>query len=95
MQQLLSILFFYRPLVLWSLGINTTLLFFKIEPVIILIVKVFLVFFLWYITNETTAKRKLTFYKNLGISTFKLFSILYLIDLFLSIPFLLILREFI
>ncbi len=95
MQQLFSIFVFYRPLILWSFGVNTILSFLKYEIVPILIVKLLLVAFLWYFLNETNAKRKLIFYKNLGISTFKLFSFLYLIDLFFSIPFLLILGEFI
>ncbi|PIA78126.1 hypothetical protein BFR04_07800 [Gaetbulibacter sp. 4G1] len=95
MQQLFSIFIFYRPLILWSFGINTLLSFLKYEIVPILIVKLLLVAFLWYFLNETNAKRKLIFYKNLGISSFKLFSFLYIIDLLFSIPFLLILGEFI
>ncbi|TXG35462.1 hypothetical protein FUA22_15640 [Seonamhaeicola maritimus] len=95
MQQLSSILMFYRPLVLWSFLINIILSFFKVEIITILITKLFLIGFLWYITNETNGKQKLLFCKNLGISTLKLFSLLYLIDLLLSIPFLIILREFV
>ncbi len=95
MQQLFSIFIFYRPLILWSFLINTLLSFLKYEMVPIIIVKLLLVGFLWYFLNETNAKRKLIFYKNLGISTFKLFAFLYIIDLVFSIPFLLILGEFI
>ena len=69
--------------------------FFKHDIITILIVKLFLVVFLWYLLNETHAKRKLVLYKNLGISTLKLFSYLFIIDLVTSIPFLLILKEFI
>jgi len=61
----------------------------------ILIIKLFLVVLLWYFINETHAKQKLIFYKNLGISSLKLFGYLFIIDLFLSIPFLLILKEFV
>lgn len=95
MQQLFSILAFYRPLFLWSFGINLALSFLKYDIILIAVIKIFLVIFLWYITNETRAKRRLIFYKNLGIPTLKLFSLLYIIDLFLSIPFLLILKEFV
>jgi len=95
MQQLFSIFAFYRPLILWSFGINTLLSFLKYEIIPIVIIKLLLVAFLWYLLNETNAKRKLTFYKNLGISTFKLFAFLYLIDLLFSMPFLLILKVFI
>ncbi len=95
MQQLFSIFVFYRPFILWSLSINAVLSFFKFEIFIIAIIKLFLVGFLWYFLNETTARRKLMLYKNLGISTFKLFSLLYLIDFALSLPFLIVLREFV
>lgn len=95
MQQISSIFLFYRPFILWSFGINALLAILKYDFVPFFLVKLFLVIFLWYIIKETHAKRKLIFYKNLGISTFKLFSILYIIDLFLSIPFLLVLKEFI
>ena len=95
MQQLFSIFVFYRPLILWSFGINTFLSFMNYDVIPILIIKLFLVIFLWYISNETSAKRKLIFYKNLGISTLKLFSFLFIFDLFLSIPFLLVLKVFV
>ncbi len=36
--------------------------------------------------KETNAKRKLIFYKNLGILNFRLFSTLFLIDIFITIP---------
>lgn len=95
MQQLFSIFVFYRPLILWSFGINAFLSFLEYEIIPIAIIKLLLVAFLWYFLNETNAKRKLILYKNLGISTFKLFSYLYFIDLLFSIPFLLILKAFI
>lgn len=95
MQQLSSIFIFYRPFILWSFGINTFLSLIGYSLIPIFLVKLLLILFLWYFLSETNAKRKLVFYKNLGISTFKLFSFLYLIDLFLSIPFLLVLKEFI
>ncbi|GAL72199.1 hypothetical protein JCM19302_2116 [Jejuia pallidilutea] len=50
---------------------------------------------MWYFITETQAKRKLVFYKNLGISTLKLFALFYLIDIILSLPFILILKEFV
>ena len=95
MNQLFSIFVFYRPFIFWSFGLNIILSFLKYDMIPILIAKLLLVVFLWYFLNETNAKRKLVFYKNLGVSTFKLFSLLFIIDLFLSIPFLLILKEFI
>lgn len=95
MQQLFSIFVFYRPFILWSFAVNTVFSFLNYDIIPILIIKLLLVIFLWYISNETRAKQKLIFYKNLGISTLKLFSFLFIIDLFLSIPFLLVLKEFV
>lgn len=95
MHQLSSIFLFYRSFILWSFGINILLSLIGYSLIPIFLVKLLLTIFLWYFLNETGAKRKLVFYKNLGISTFKLFLILYLIDLFLSFPFLLVLKEFI
>lgn len=69
--------------------------FIKFEIVTILIVKLLLIISLWHLLNETHAKRKLTFYKNLGISALKLFSLVFVIDAVFSIPFLLILKEFV
>ncbi|WP_339895825.1 hypothetical protein [uncultured Algibacter sp.] len=95
MQQLFSILVFYRPFIIWSLVINMLLSFIKIELITILVVKLLLIISLWHFLNETHAKRKLAFYKNLGISTLKLFSLVFVVDAIFSIPFLLILKEFV
>ena len=95
MQQLFSILVFYRPFIIWSLVINMLLSFIKIELITILVVKLLLIISLWHLINETHAKRKLAFYKNLGISTLKLFTLVFVVDAIFSIPFLLILKEFV
>jgi len=80
--------------VVWSFVINAILGF--LNPLIIpaIVTKLFLTVFVWYLVTETNAKRKLTFYKNLGISTFKLFSILFLVDISLTISFLVVFKEF-
>ena len=95
MQQFLSILAFYRPLVLWSFIINIIITI--VNPYIFpaIITKLLLTIFVWYLVNETGAKRKLTLYKNLGISPLKLFSSLFLIDTLLTLSFLYIIKEFI
>lgn len=95
MQQLFPIFIFYRSLILWSFGINILLSYLKYDVIPIVIAKLLLIFFLWFIINETQAKRKLFFYKNMGVSTFKLFFLLFILDLLLSLPFILILEEFI
>lgn len=95
MQRFGAILLFYRPYFLWSIGVNIALLI--VSPAIppILISKLFLTAFLWYVVSETRAKRKLIFYNNLGISSLKLFSTIFLIDIFITLGFLLLVKEFI
>lgn len=95
MQQLSALFIFYRPYIAWSFGINMVLGFINYSLFPIFLIKLALVAFLWYLMNETNAKRKLVFYKNLGISTFKLFLSIFIIDFILSLPFLLLLKEFI
>ncbi|AUP80975.1 hypothetical protein C1H87_20570 [Flavivirga eckloniae] len=97
MNQLFSIFVFYRPFVFWSFGFNIVFSFLKYNIIPILIAKLFLVVFIWtwFFMDVANSKQKLIFHKNLGISSFKLFALSFIIDLFLSIPFLLILKEFI
>jgi hypothetical protein len=95
MQQLLSILAFYRSFVLWSFLINIVITI--VSPYIFpaIITKLLLTVFLWYYISETASRRKLVVYKSLGISTLKLFSGLFCIDVLLTISFLSIVKEFI
>tara|TARA_R110000850_G_scaffold37947_1_gene99517 strand:+ start:754 stop:1044 length:291 start_codon:yes stop_codon:yes gene_type:complete len=79
-----AILLFYKPYIIWSVGITILLLSLGSEFPVICISKLFLTGFLWYFLSETTAKRKLLFYKNLGISSFKLFGIIYIIDILIT-----------
>lgn len=90
-----AILLFYKPFVIWSFVITVMLVSISSLIVPILIIKLTLTVFLWYFMKETTAKRKLIFYKNIGISDLRLFSTLYLIDIFISIPVILLIQEFI
>ncbi|NOY48111.1 MAG: hypothetical protein GXO84_07955 [Chlorobi bacterium] len=95
MQQFLSILTFYRLFVLWSFIINIAIT--VINPYIFpaIITKLLLTVFLWYYISETASRRKLVLYKSLGISTLKLFSGLFCIDVLLTISFLSVVKEFI
>lgn len=95
MQQLISIMAFYRSYVLWSFFINIIITIVNPNIFAAIVTKLLLTFFLWYLVNETSAKRKLVFYKNLGISTLKLFSVLFFVDVLITITFLLLIKEFI
>jgi len=59
------------------------------------VTKLLLTIFVWFMVNETKAKRKLIIYKRLGISTIKLFSILFLVDISITISFLTVIKEYI
>ncbi|MCK5401436.1 MAG: hypothetical protein KAJ28_07345 [Flavobacteriaceae bacterium] len=95
MQQLLSILAFYRPFVIWSFVVNIAIAIVYPFIVYAILTKLLLTIFVWYMINETNAKRKLIFYKNLGVSTFKLFSVLFLVDIVITITFIIVIKEFI
>lgn len=95
MQKLLTILAFYKPFVIWSFLVNIALTI--VNPFIVpaIITKLMLTVFVWYLMNETNAKRKLIFYNNLGISSIKLFSVLFFIDSFITICYLILIKEYI
>jgi len=95
MQQLMSIMAFYRSFILWSFSINIIITIVNPNIFAAIITKLLLTIFLWYVVNETSEKRKLVFYKNLGISTFKLFSVLFFVDILITITFLILIKEFI
>ncbi|WP_299119022.1 hypothetical protein [uncultured Winogradskyella sp.] len=94
MQRFLAILAFYKPFVVWSLIITAIIGFFNPHLVPAIVTKLFLTVFAWYYVNETNNKHKLTFYKNLGISPLKLFTIMFIVDCILTIIFLTVFKEF-
>jgi len=95
MQHFGAILLFYRPYVIWSFIINIviTVLSPQIFPAIL--TKLFLTILLWILLNETNAKRKLIFYRNLGISSLKLFTSIFIIDVLIMIAYLSFIKVFI
>ena len=95
MQRFLAILAFYKSFVVWSFIVTAIGAFFNAHLAPAIITKLFLTVFAWYYVNETHNKRKLTFYKNLGISPLKLFSIVFFLDCILTIIFLIVFKEFI
>ena len=95
MQKLLTILAFYKPFVIWSFLVNIAIT--VVNPFIVpaIVTKLMLTIFVWYFVNETNTKRKLIFYNNLGISSIKLFSVMFFIDIFITIGYLIIIKEYI
>ena len=96
LNRLLTILFYYRTFALWSFFINIFFLIIQSsEIILVLITKLFIVCILYYLIIETKGKEKLTFYKNLGVSDFKLFASIYIIDALITIIFLSLINPFI
>ena len=95
LQRFEAILLFYKPYVLWSFAINILIVIFNPHIIPTIITKLFLTIFIWYLISETSSKKKLIFYKNLGISSFQLFASLFLIDIFITLAFLMVIQEFI
>ena len=94
MYRFLAILSFYKPFVVWSFIATAFVAFFNPHKAPAIVTKLFLTVFVWYYVSETPNKRKLTFYKNLGISPLKLFSIMFIVDCILTIIFLTVFQEF-
>ena len=94
MQRLLAILTFYKPFVVWSFIVTAIIGFFNPHVAPAIVTKLFLTVFAWYYVSETPNKRKLTFYKNIGISPLKLFSSMFIVDCILTISFLIVFKEF-
>lgn len=95
MHRFLAILEFYKPFVVWSLIVTAIIGFFNPQVAPAIATKLFLTVFAWYYVSETPNKRKLIFYKNIGISPLKLFSSMFLVDSILTIGFLLVFKEFV
>jgi hypothetical protein len=80
MKYLLFFFHFYKTFIAWSIIISILIGLLNPQYIPAVVTKFFLVLFAWYVTNETSAKRKLTFYKNMGISPIYLFISLLFVD---------------
>ncbi len=95
MQKLGSIILFYKPFFLWSFAINILITIFNPQILTAIGTKLVLVVFLWYFLNNVKGKKLLIFYNKLGVSNFMLFGLIFIIDITLTISYLLIIKEFI
>jgi hypothetical protein len=95
MQRFGAIWLFYKPYFIWSFAINIVITVVNPQLVPAILTKLFLTILLWYLINETHAKRKLIFYNNLGISTLKLFCAIFIIDVLIMLAYLYFIKAFI
>jgi len=94
MQRFFTIMLFYKPFIWWSFGINLLLGLWQFNLILAAVAKLFMLVFLWYYCHETHYKRRFVFFKNLGISTRRLFMTVYTVDLAGTLAFLLLFKEF-
>lgn len=90
-----AILYYYRPLAIWSFAVTILLTIYNPEIVSALLTKLFLMALFWLMLNDSGIRKKLKFYKMVGVSNFRLVLILYIIDCFFTCGFLLLIKGFI
>ena len=95
MQKMMSILIFYKSFIVWSFGINIFLTILSPKIYVLISTKLFLTALIWYFVKAINGHKILKVYRNIGISAFKLFMSIFLIDSLLTLFYLLIIREFI
>jgi len=78
----------------WSFVINFLIAVANYNVFYALVIKLFLIGLLWYILKERQIRKKLRFYKIVGVSNFKLFSFIFMMDCLITIPFFLTLKCF-
>jgi hypothetical protein len=95
LNQFRAILYYYRPLALWSFLVTIILTVVGPELILALLTKLFLMVLFWFLINDTRVRKKLKFYKMVGVSNFKLITVLYILDCFITCSFLLLIKGFI
>jgi len=90
-----AILVFYKSLIMWSFLIN--ILFIMVTPdiLITILTKLFFLILILHFLNETKIKSKLLICNNLDLSQIKLFSIIFILDSFMTVFSLMLLKVFI
>lgn len=80
---------------MWSF--LATLIITVVAPKIIpaLLTKLFLTLIFWWLINDINTRKKLGFYKMVGVSNFKLVLSLYAVDTILTCSFILLIQGFI
>jgi hypothetical protein len=92
MNRLLVLLNFYKLFIYASLIVTVIIGMINPNYAAAIVTKLFLTGFAWYFMSETSNKRKLTFYKNLGIAPITLFSFVFIIDSILTIIYLFLIK---
>ncbi|KJD34608.1 hypothetical protein PK35_02170 [Tamlana nanhaiensis] len=95
LKQITSILNYYKPLALWSFLITIVITIINPMVILALCTKLFLTLLLWIMLSDRNLRKRLNFYKISGISNFKFFSFIFLIDSFITCAFIALIKGFI
>lgn len=95
MQKLSTIVIFYKPFFYWSFAVNLLLTIFNPNIIAAISTKLVLVIFLWFMLRQINDGKILNLYKQIGISNFFLFTSIFILDIIITMAYLLIIKVFI
>lgn len=95
LKQVTAIINYYKPLAFWSFLVTIAITIINAEVILALFTKLFLTFLLWVLLNDRDLRKRVNFYKIKGLSNFKFFSSLFLIDSIITCSFIAIIKCFI
>ena len=95
LRQFASILNYYKPLALWSFLVTIAITVIDPGLILALCTKLFLVFLLWIMISDRKLRQRLKFYKISGVSNLKFFSVIFLLDGFITCAFIYLIKGFI
>ncbi|QRM89612.1 hypothetical protein FG167_10370 [Lacinutrix sp. WUR7] len=94
MKLLKGILAYYKPLFVWSFTINLIVLIISQSFVLTILTKLFVVILFWLLLKDASVRRRIGFYKMVGVSNVKLLCFLFLIDCSVSLVFIFLIKGF-
>jgi len=94
LNQIRSILNYYKAFAMWSFGVTLIITFTRPEIILAVLTKLFLVTILWLLFSDRKIRRRLRFYKIAGVSNLKFFTIIFVLDCILTCSFLLLIKGF-
>lgn len=94
MERVLTILSFYKSLFIWSFLVNIIFTVIGTPIILALTTKLFLMIMVRYFFIESKPMETL-FYKSFRLSSFKLASIIFILDSIVTVIFLILMKEYI
>lgn len=95
MKRLIPYFLFYRSYAIWSLATTFIMVVAEFQLISIACSKILLAYMLWHWLDLHSGKKAIDYIVKQELSTSQFFGIIYIIDLIISLPFLLILKEFV